>query len=468
MMQRLLFRIFEYRILPIVRMKKTVVFCCFASLLLSFGCTRKSENAIRLITIRAEKKTTLITYKFPGVVYVADSSDFVSFPVEDGDIILSDDLALIIDKNFQDTISLRSEGQAAYLNEQLYEIRIDTTRKMLSWLDALTEEEVRNTKFLWFEQPPPDSYRPALQRIAKWSPHLGIVLGYDSAEVMTRELHWVGHLFNPRHLMMAGGLKDLTGLTSANFPDLEFLLLSISKEDSSVVLPPMPSIKSLFTFIENSETALHPDFFVNNLQLEKLTITGDGLTIAGPPPWKKLVRLKELNFAAKNMPPYGIARNHPDLQTLVIQEKFKIDSTAGLTKLKWLSIQTPISQQDLDQVPIGSPSIQLLHLLNSDTIQSLGSLGKLSQLKYLIISNEMNVDTSLYSLTGLKYLSVPEKYLLDSARANALRRSLPSTIIAPNSGVCMGSGWLLLLLPLAGALFLLQRPRGASSQRNVS
>ena len=59
--------------------------------------------------------------------------------------------------------------------------------------------------------------------------------------------------------------------------------------------------------------------------------------------------------------------------------------------------------------------------------EQLGMLDSLEQLKLLILSSEVFDDN-------------PEW-------VNELRASLPNTKIVPGSGLCLGSGWLLLLLP---------------------
>lgn len=450
-----------------MRLKRfNIHFSCFFSLMLLLGCAPRHEDSIRLITLQAEEKTTLMSYKSPEAAFGAEIGGSVSFPVESGDLIWGDDdLILIPGNDLPDTISLRSKDFMSYLNGELYEVRIDTNKKLLPWLQQMHREEILQLNVLLLSKPLPDSLKPYLQQMAKWNSHLDIILNYDSAEAVDHDLRWLSQFFKPRALMIGTAPDKLNNLSAVNFPELEFLILGISGSDFAGSLPSLPSLKALFI---GTNTSLTPDFFSQNLQLEKLTVMVEGAAMPGTAPWRNLNHLTELNFAVDQMVPYNLARHHPDLRTLIIQKNFDVDSLQGLKRLKWLYLPAPVNQQDFDKIGTSLSSLELLSLFNTDSAKSFHSLNKLPQLKYLIIANQMGLDSTLYGFKGLKYLSVPEDYLKDSTRANALKRALPTTIIAPNSGLCMGTGWLLLLLPLAAGLFLLQRTIRYASQNNVS
>jgi len=51
-------------------------------------------------------------------------------------------------------------------------------------------------------------------------------------------------------------------------------------------------------------------------------------------------------------------------------------------------------------------------------------------------------------LKNLKFLSLPENLLNDSLKTAVWKAALPGTTIVANEGFCLGSGWLLLLIPL--------------------
>ncbi len=162
-----------------------------------------------------------------------------------------------------------------------------------------------------------------------------------------------------------------------------------------------------------------------------------------------------MTIIADSLVPYSIAQHHPKLQTLTFATNGNLSAITDLKNLKWLTLATDFSKDDLDFLSVAVTNLELLRIANTDTLENYSALSKLSKLKYLIIANEPGIDTTLYHLKGLTYLSMSEDFMNDSVRFNALQCALPNTIISPNSGMCMGSGWLLLLIPLTGLCFFL-------------
>jgi hypothetical protein len=65
----------------------------------------------------------------------------------------------------------------------------------------------------------------------------------------------------------------------------------------------------------------------------------------------------------------------------------------------------------------------------------------------IIYGDTLYAKAGLNQLQQLKLLSLPSDAFEDSVGIAGLRRSLPNTAIIPNDGACVGSGWLLLLIP---------------------
>ena len=89
--------------------------------------------------------------------------------------------------------------------------------------------------------------------------------------------------------------------------------------------------------------------------------------------------------------------------------------------------------------------------------QTLG-LEPLTSLKNLIglnIHGDSFDIESLYALNQLRYLGMPKEILYDSANFAQLKANLPETIIAPNNfGICLGTGWILIFIPVMAIVFL--------------
>jgi hypothetical protein len=75
------------------------------------------------------------------------------------------------------------------------------------------------------------------------------------------------------------------------------------------------------------------------------------------------------------------------------------------------------------------------------------------------VFGQVGLDSTLYNFDQLHYLSLSKEFLKDSTNVIKLQRELPNTIIVPNSGACLGSGWLLLIIPLAVIWFYFLRSK---------
>jgi hypothetical protein len=153
---------------------------------------------------------------------------------------------------------------------------------------------------------------------------------------------------------------------------------------------------------------------------------------------------------------YPFHQFHPQLERLSIFGEPDVSSIIKLKKLKWLAFGGTLSTKVLNNLST-HPSIETLVISGADSLVDYSSLRNLKRLEYLIIVGKLKRDTTLYNIKKLRYLSIPEDFYNDSARFASLQKALPNTIITPNDGGCMGSGWLLILLPLSGVWFFLQR-----------
>ena len=87
-------------------------------------------------------------------------------------------------------------------------------------------------------------------------------------------------------------------------------------------------------------------------------------------------------------------------------------------------------------------------MAGSDLVTDYKSLLPLSNLRGLVIIDSLTDLETLINLKQLRYLSV-EKRPRDSNIITTLSKALPGCVVVPNSGACLGSGWLMLVLPLA-------------------
>jgi hypothetical protein len=120
-----------------------------------------------------------------------------------------------------------------------------------------------------------------------------------------------------------------------------------------------------------------------------------------------------------------------------------------LSHLRWLSFYEDATQDDFNSLIKWHPDLEVVEIINNDAISDLQPLLKLRKLSGLTITPDTITDLPIVkSLKNLKYLSIPTGVFADSTLNAELLKSLPRTRIVANEGVCLGSGWLLLLIPI--------------------
>lgn len=141
-------------------------------------------------------------------------------------------------------------------------------------------------------------------------------------------------------------------------------------------------------------------------------------------------------------------------------EARNITAMNHLPNLKWISFPSNTTQEEFDAVIAGHPALEVIELFHCPLITDLRSLRNLYNLKGIIIidpewetSKRHAVDyRALYDLKHLDFVHFPYQVYEDSIpeeidMINALFEELPQTSILPVYGLCLGSGWLLLVLP---------------------
>jgi hypothetical protein len=119
-----------------------------------------------------------------------------------------------------------------------------------------------------------------------------------------------------------------------------------------------------------------------------------------------------------------------------------------LSNLQYLALPAEISQEDFNQLIQKQSSLEVLEIHGSDSISDLSILTDLTQLKALTIDLPDIDFTQLYDLNNLELLILnSDLYENDSVQIEKLKAALPETNIYPGGGLCLGSGWLLLMIP---------------------
>ena len=375
----------------------------------------------------------------------SDSVNPTALLASNGDLIMFDnDKVFYYRESSQNKFSFKSVNKADYINEKIISINIPDNDDMIPWFKQMKSIDISALDYLKFESPIPESYFPYLTDLAKIKPDIG--LGCYKGGL--KDMEKLFKIFNPRFII--GGTlsrKDynmLSGLTN-----LELLMVSLSDSIYTIPLPAMPRLKQLILTDNKDDVILSDDFLINNKQLERLIICESGkfnfLLI------RPLDNLKELViWECDTLENFDLIKNHKHLEVLSITgEKFKYDPALNeLADLRWMTFSSNVTQNEFNSFVDNHPDLEVVEIIKNDVINSLQPLLKLRKFYGLAITDTLTDIVTINSLKNLKYLSLPDVVLKDSTKKAELQKLLPDTRIVANHGFCLGSGWLLLIIPL--------------------
>ena len=335
------------------------------------------------------------------------------------------------------------DDSAIYVNGKIYAIEIPGNDDMIPWFKNLKERDLSALQFINFSSKMPESYLPYLTKLAEIKPDAGLFFERDFGEMAD-----LLKIFKPRYVagptLSRGDYDVLSGLNN-----LEILMISLKDSVINDPLPSMPELKQLLLTGVDKKIVLTNNFLINNKQIERVFMQKQGgidFSLLKP-----LENLKELVITE----PDAII----NLDLINDHKKLEVFSVTGdgldfnpalirLPSLRWISFSLNLTQEEFNSFIETHPDLEVIQLLANDTIRSLQALSGLSKLSGLTLTDTITDIASIKTLRNLKYLSLPYDFLDDSANRAELQKSLPGTRIVPNEGFCMGSGWLLLLIPL--------------------
>jgi hypothetical protein len=399
---------------------------------------------------------------FYGHVFHGGEEDALAHvPVRDGDLLISDrDGVLLITASDTGTLVIEEHGTHVTLGGAAVLLEADTAEGA-QWLKTHTPEEMAALRILSVESDPNEELYSLLDQLSVQNPGLGLVI--DDEDYLPRLLD----LFDPAVLIL-GDLR--LGEYQRSLLEREENLrdLSIDPEDRELsFLSRIPNLENLTLSEWNpKETGPLPDSLP---ALKTLLVMGgemEDLAALGAQPG---LRELTLSFCEE-----GPDSDHLDLSALAEHERLEllslsycptvVDLTAlaGLENLKWLGLPGATTQEQLEAIVTAHPGLTVLDLVAAEGITDLTPVAELSKLEGLLLKDVAPADP-LYGMEGLEYLAVSleegDSASIGEAGFARLQAELPSTIVARVDPLCLGSGLVLLLVPLLAAAWWVIRGR---------
>ena len=425
----------------------------FAAIMFFSSC-KEAKQPYPVVEFSGNADVCNYSRSLERLLHKSDSVNPVAVLAGKGDLIIYDDKFFYFMNSSQNKIQLQIKNDEGYVNGKINFLNIDSRRDLIPWFKQMKTMDLSSLDYIRVDSIIPESYYPYLTELAQLRPGTGL-----SYEDDLKDISRLIKIFNPR-IIVGGSIsgKDynlLSGLTN-----LELLLVALNDTIFDTPLPEMPRLNQLILINSKNKLSSSSALLSSNKRLERLAIAGDNildLTILKP-----LENLRELNVSEiDKLDNIDVLKNQKHLDLLsVTGKKFNSDQLLNsLPGIRWMTFSSNTTQDQFDSFIKNHPDLEVVEIIKNDTIKSLQHLSELKNLYGLTITDTVNDIGSIKSLKNLKYLSLPVKILKKTGNRDDLQKSLPGAKIDANEGFCLGSGWILLIIPFMLVIIIFSRKK---------
>ncbi len=396
---------------------------------------------------------------------VARGGDLVVFGEWPGRDSGGPDLAFRYRAEDGETLELRKEGGRLLLSGKA--VVVDLAREDgRAWVAAASEEDLRALRLV--QTALGEAEQPALKRVLVARPTVDLMLNGNAP----------------------GGPAATWALLAGARPGLLFCeeadLLESEHRDRDV----LAALRVLITGLKPVEEEGHPTrprpapWLADLKALERLIVVGGlpqtdhlptglkafGALLANETPLQtdaldRLAGAEELVLLGMPVPNFEATAKIEKLQVLSLAGCEGVADLTPVAKLPlgWLSVPPAITQEAFAKAVAAHPDLVAVELQGAEGVTDVAPLAGIEKLRALFVipsEDAAALPSGLEQLKGLDLLVLSQKVSAkEPERVAALKEKLPDTLIVAGKGLCLGSGWVLLLVPAATGAWVWSRRR---------
>ena len=434
--------------------------CYLGVLILLFAfCTSKTVP-YSILEFSGTGNVSNYSKSFLLMLNKTDSVNPTPLIASSGDIIACDEKIFIYDEVFsQSRFFVKNNDSVLSINGKLNSFDIPNNEKMIPWIKNLTKTDLSALQFIRFNSKIQESYIPCLTELAKIKIDAGLYFEGEFAEMAE-----LLRIFKPRYIASPRLVRSDFDMLS-KLSGLEILMVSLEDSVKYDPLPSLPSLKQICLSNMEKDITLSDNLLANNKQIERVIVQKKGSIDFAV--LKPLENLKELVVSGVNaIVNFDEVNNHKKLEVFSVTGNELVYDPAliKLPDLRWIAFSPNVTQEEFSSFIGAHSGLEIIEIIGNNKINNLHPLSKLNMLYGLTITDTVTDITSIKTLTNLKYLSMPDKFLSDKFMKEEIQKSLPDTHLTANEGFCLGSGWLLLLIPFVLVIRLFGKRRKPNSQ----
>jgi len=293
-----------------------------------------------------------------------------------------------------------------------------------TWLEHAQEADLAGLRWVSLNDSPEPVARAALARLAAANPHVGLAL---SGGEVSRTLP----LFRPLALSISDSAASISAQL-ARQPQIEILYLAIKDSASLDVLRRLPHLRQLMvdgSSVREADQA--------QASLEALIVFNATLDVSR---LRDLPRLRTLSLSGSRW------RNASELP--------------ALPRLRTFGFASNTTQAEFAAIIRAHPDLEAIELMGVDSVTDLSPLRGARQLKAVALGGRFRNLDVLRDLTSLRFVGFSKEMWDDSPeQVAAIRAALSAAdvVVVQVIPLCLGSGWILLLVPAAALTMLAAR-----------
>ncbi|MBA7538073.1 hypothetical protein ES705_30347 [subsurface metagenome] len=435
--------------------KGLLILYILLNLLLLAGCVKFKDPVYRKVTITGPAFCFNYSRSFGSFGSMAEENDSTALMVAGGDLlyILIDDQPLTLRYRETDGLYLSFSIDTAdhfkiYQEEKIISLNLSDDSDAWNWIEKSNRTAFENLRSLYITSIPSGEQITSLKKISEINPNLGLALEFEDNQQVIEDILSV---FNPTWLVLPDiELKNITGEIIQNLKNLEFLSLAGDNLQDLDFIYLLPKLSSLI--IQGWDPQTNGGYRFKDIKnLESLTFIESEITDISSIGF--LPDLKSIHFVeCDTLSEINTLSRFTNLKSLGFIQCGKISDISvinDIPSLTWLSLPPNTSQENFTGIMETHLFLQVVELIGCKEINDLSPLEKLSDLRAISLDVPVTDFVSLYQLTGLELIIFEEDMFEEQGEAiSGLQDALPDTQIVPGGGLCLGSGWILLLIPL--------------------
>jgi len=383
--------------------------------------------------------TSTISKDNPEVKVVAASGDLLYITCEEGD----DAFYFRYDNNDQKTFTVKFTENEIQVNDQIYGFRPGSDSAAWAQFANIDPETVSQLKYMELKGPLTGPQMSALEKTGDSCAGIGLYLtSMDSTEQFAQIIS----MLKPSWLVLDNSYpgpfnEDLTGSLS----DVKLLLAEGKTLVKSHIIDNCPNIEQLIVTDYRKEHALQ---FTNLTKLKSLSLDESDLPDLSEIPLPPGINRLQFIMSDTVMDISGLKKVRT-LSSLSLAGSSITDITFlnNLPPLQFLSLPSNISQEEFNLVIQDHRTLEILEVNGCDSIHDLSVLKDLYRLKALTVNLSDADLTGLNTLTHVNLIVLGDSLWNKQEDVEALKSALPDTDIYPGNGLCLGSGWIFMIIP---------------------